>query len=91
MKEFTNPFLHPSNVRSETSTQQVHSAVSEGGEVGAAFLGSVLAGMFLGLIADHWLGTDPWFVVSGVVLGSYSGFMRLWKYSERLVDDPRGR
>ena len=50
-----------------------------------------MAGLLLGYLADRWLGTDPWFVVIGILLGSYSGFMKMWQISKRMEDDPRER
>ena len=43
-----------------------------------SFLNSVLAGTLLGYVLDLWLGTEPWLVIIGIVLGSYSGFMKIW-------------
>jgi F0F1-type ATP synthase assembly protein I len=45
----------------------------------------------LGFLTDSWLNTEPWFVVIGILLGSYSGFMRMWHYSKTMEDDPRER
>jgi F0F1-type ATP synthase assembly protein I len=45
---------------------------------GGSFFSSIIAGTLLGYLLDLWLGTDPWFVVIGVVLGSYSGFLKIW-------------
>lgn len=78
-------------MREQTPRQQVHSAVSEGWVQGGSFASSVLAGALLGYLADRWLGTEPWLVVIGIVLGSYSGFMRMWHYSKRLEEDIRDR
>lgn len=58
---------------------------------GASFVSSILAGTLLGYFADLWLGTEPWLVVTGILVGSYSGFMRVWKYSEKMEEDPRER
>jgi len=58
---------------------------------GGSFASSVLAGALLGYLADRWLGTAPWLVVIGIVLGSYSGFMRMWHYSKRLEEEIRDR
>ena len=58
---------------------------------GASFVSSILAGTLLGYLADAWLGTDPWLVVTGILLGIYSGFVRAWKYSEKMEEDPRER
>jgi len=43
-----------------------------------SFLNSILAGALVGYLLDLWWGTEPWLVVTGIVLGSYSGFMRIW-------------
>ncbi len=61
-----------------------------GGEwvTSGSFLGSILAGMLLGYLADRWLGTDPWLVITGIVAGSYSGFMQMWKYSKQMEKGP---
>jgi len=47
-------------------------------------VGSIVSGTLLGFFADRWLGTDPWLVVIGIVVGSYTGFMRIWDYSKRM-------
>ena len=39
---------------------------------------AILAGALVGYLLDLWLGTEPWLVITGIVLGSYSGFMRIW-------------
>lgn len=65
--------------------RDVTSAFQEGWIGGGNFLGSVLSGTLLGLLLDNWLGTDPWFVVGGIVLGSYTGFLRVWHYSKRML------
>jgi F0F1-type ATP synthase assembly protein I len=36
-------------------------------------------------LTDRWLGTDPWFVVAGILLGSYTGFLRVWHYSKKML------
>ena len=51
---------------------------------GGSFVGSVLAGTLLGYLLDSWLGTDPWLVVIGIVVGSYSGFNRMWQYMKKM-------
>jgi ATP synthase protein I len=75
-------------VSKEHPNTPVANALNEGWIVGGSFLGSVLSGAILGYLADMWLGTDPWLVVTGIILGSYSGFMRLWHYSKRMEERP---
>lgn len=75
-------------MKQETTTQQVHSAVNEGWMEGGSFLGSVLAGTLLGYFLDRWLGTDPWLVSIGIIVGAYAGFVQMWEYVKRLDERP---
>lgn len=72
----------------ESVTKQVKSAVSEGWMEGGSFLGSILSGTLLGLGLDWWLGTTPWLVITGILLGSYSGFLGAWKSITNQPDPP---
>jgi ATP synthase protein I len=65
-------------VKQESTSKQVHSSVDQGWMQAGSFLNSVLAGTLLGYVLDLWLGTEPWLVIIGIVLGSYSGFMKIW-------------
>ncbi|MGH8928117.1 MAG: AtpZ/AtpI family protein [Acidimicrobiia bacterium] len=58
---------------------------------GSAFLGSILSGTLLGYMADLWLGTKPWLIVIGIVAGSFSGFVRMWRLSEQMESGPGER
>ncbi len=51
---------------------------------GGSFLSSILAGALLGYLLDLWLGTDPWLVITGIVLGSYSGFVQVWRHLKKM-------
>ncbi|MEX2651905.1 MAG: AtpZ/AtpI family protein [Acidimicrobiia bacterium] len=83
--------MHKPLVKSESATKQVAAAMGDGWLHGGSFVGSILAGALLGYLTDLWLGTDPWFLIVGIVLGSYSGFMRMWAYSKRIEDQIRDR
>lgn len=61
-------------------TSQVAGAADEGWGT-SALLGSVLSGLLIGFLLDRWLGTDPWFTIAFVLLGSYSGFRAMWRYA----------
>jgi len=50
------------------------------GAEGWGFYASVGAGGLVGWGADHWLGTDPLFLVLGLVAGSGLAFWKLWLY-----------
>jgi ATP synthase protein I len=76
-------------MKHETPHQHVTNAVSEGWVEGGSFLGSILSGALLGYLADMWLGTDPWLVVVGILVGSYSGFMNMWRWSKQIEEAGR--
>ena len=78
-------------MKRDTTTSQIADAVNYGWIEGGSFLGSILAGTLLGYLADEWLGTEPWLIVVGILVGAYSGFMRIWHYSKRIEEDPRER
>jgi F0F1-type ATP synthase assembly protein I len=61
--------------------------MSDGWAQAGSFLGSILSGMFLGLFADNWLGTDPWLVVVGSIAGIYAGFVNVWRHSKRIEEE----
>lgn len=77
-------------MKQDSANKQVHSAINDGWMHGGSFLSSILAGTLLGYFADQWLGTEPWLVVSGVILGSYAGFMRMWQFMKRMDEQPDG-
>lgn len=62
-------------------------AMAEGFVDSGGFLGSILAGLFLGLFFDWLLGTDPWLVVIGIVAGSITGFYRMMEMSRRAQEE----
>jgi F0F1-type ATP synthase assembly protein I len=67
-----------------TSSREQNAASADAWVSGSAFLGSILSGTLIGFLADLWLGTDPWLVVVGIVVGSYSGFARMWHLSKAM-------
>jgi F0F1-type ATP synthase assembly protein I len=78
-------------MRDETINQSVGRAVSEGWGRSGAFAASIISGTLLGLLADSWLGTEPWLVVIGALVGSYSGFMNMWRWSKETEEADRER
>ncbi len=51
---------------------------------GLAVFFSVLAFLGLGYVLDKWLGTAPWLLVGGILLGSAVGFYEFIKIMSRL-------
>lgn len=55
------------------------------------FVGSILSGTLLGYLTDLWLGTRPWFIVIGIIAGSYAGFVSMWRLSKSIEHIERKR
>lgn len=51
---------------------------------GTAVVASVLGGTLLGYLLDGWLGTQPWLLVAGVVLGTAGAFTWLYRMMAKL-------
>jgi ATP synthase protein I len=45
---------------------------------------AVVSGLGLGWLLDRWLGTKPWLMVVGIVLGAVAGFYELVRASSKL-------
>ena len=46
---------------------------------------AVVAGLILGWLLDRWLGTRPWFLVGGLVLGAAAGLYEFIRTSSKLT------
>ena len=73
------------------ATKSDPGALTSGWVESGSFFASVASGALLGYLADMWLNTEPWLVVVGILVGAYSGFMRIYHYSKKIEDNPRGR
>ena len=61
--------------------------LDDGWALTAEFISAVLTWTFLGWLADRWLGTDPWLVALGAVLGFAAGMYLAWLRHIRPADD----
>jgi ATP synthase protein I len=48
----------------------------------AEFLAAIFTWAGIGWLVDRWLGTDPWFLIAGAVLGNSLGIYLLWLRSD---------
>lgn len=81
-----------------SSTEDQRSSYREALEEAGPYLGLGLQigatmAFFVGMgyLVDTWLGTDPWFVLVGAVLGMTALVAQLVRISNRLSDDSRKR
>jgi ATP synthase protein I len=51
---------------------------------GLALFASVASLCGVGWLLDRWLGTKPWFLVGGVVLGAVAGFYQFVRLTSKL-------
>jgi len=51
--------------------------------VGTTLVGCIVVGYLLGSFLDRKLGTGPWLVVAGVLLGTAAGFVGLFRMVSR--------
>jgi F0F1-type ATP synthase assembly protein I len=59
--------------------QQHWKGIGTYGTVGLELALSVLVGVLGGQWLDTRLGTEPWLMVSGLLLGAVAGFRTLWR------------
>ena len=45
---------------------------------------AVVGGLIVGWLLDRWLGTSPWLLVVGLVLGAAAGFYEFIRATSRL-------
>ena len=45
---------------------------------------AVVAGLVAGWLMDRWLGTRPWLLVAGIVLGAVVGFYQFIRMTSKL-------
>lgn len=61
--------------------------ILRGAQAGTFMSAELIAGigtwMVIGWLADRWLGTDPWLMVIGALVGFAGGLTLIWLRSER--------
>ena len=64
--------------------------VDQGTQMLSSLLSGPLAWGLIGWLLDRWLGTEPWLLVAGVVLGAVLGFYLVVKRADA-AHTPRQR
>lgn len=62
-------------------------AVGMGVLVPTMLAACVLVGCILGFLVDKWLGTAPWGLLTGLVLGSVAGVREMLKLLRNMQED----
>jgi F0F1-type ATP synthase assembly protein I len=72
------------SVKSEDDQQEVNRKSGLAYAAALSLFAAVVAGLIIGWLLDRWLGTWPWLLVVGLVLGSAVGFYELIRASSKL-------
>ncbi len=54
--------------------------------MGVELLAATLTWAGIGFLIDRWLGTDPWFLAIGALVGNAAGIYLVWLRSGRMQD-----
>lgn len=78
--------------RSSASALDVRNAwagMDQASVMGTELLAAILTWTVLGWLADRWLGTGPWLMVAGALLGNAAGLYLVWLRSGRMDERER--
>lgn len=59
------------------------------GVMGMELMSAILLWTGIGWLADRWLGTGPWLLVVGGLIGNSAGIYLIWLRSARMEADER--
>ena len=71
-------------MNSEDDQQEVNRKTGQAYAAALSLFAAVAAGLILGWLLDRWLGTRPWLLVVGLVLGAAAGFYELIRATSKL-------
>jgi len=71
-------------VKSEDDPQEINRKSGLAYAAAFSLFASVVAGLIVGWVLDRWLGTQPWLLVGGIVLGAVAGFYQFIRVSSKL-------
>ena len=71
-------------VKSEDDQQETNRKSGLAYAAAFSLFTAVVAGLIAGWLMDRWLGTRPWLLVAGIVLGAVAGFYQFIRISSKL-------
>lgn len=81
LEEISTDDLSPMTKKSKRSNLALAYSVS------AILTSNIIGGIVAGYFLDRWLGTAPWLIVTGIVLGTISAFWRIYQIMLQLGSD----
>jgi len=52
--------------------------------VGTMISANVVGGIIVGYLLDRWFKTEPWLLITGIILGTIGAFVGLYRIMSRL-------
>jgi len=71
-------------VKSEDDQQDTNRKSGLAYAAAFSLFSAVVAGLIAGWLMDRWLGTRPWLLVAGIVLGAVVGFYQFIRMTSKL-------
>ena len=81
---FSIAFWIPTTVASDEDKEEVNRKSGIAYAAAFSLFAAVASGLLLGWLLDRWLGTWPWLLVTGVILGAAAGFYELIRATSKL-------
>jgi ATP synthase protein I len=72
-------------VKSDDDQQEINRKTGLAYAAAFSLFAAVVAGLILGWLLDRWLGTKPWLLLAGLVLGSAAGLYEFIRSSSKLT------
>lgn len=70
--------MKPDGKRDSDGNRQILRALALFTQLGLTMAACVFVGVIAGKLADGWLGTSPWLLVAGSVVGGLAAFKTLY-------------
>lgn len=67
----------------ESTKRALWSGVDEASIMSVELIAAILTWSGIGLLVDAWLGTRPWFLVTGALIGNTAGLYLIWLRANR--------
>lgn len=74
----------PITVSEDNDKEEVNRKTGLAYAAAFSLFAAVVAGLLLGWLLDRWLGTQPWLLVTGIVLGAAAGFYEFIRTAKRI-------
>jgi len=82
------PFILQNTGYSTASVEETARRSGLAWSMGIVFFTSIAFMLFLGWIADILLGSQPWGLVGGIIIGAIIGFIRFFRISSQIYAKP---